>query len=228
MSFSPGPRTSSRLLRRTPTSSPTRPVATSAAAMPASVASKRSGKALFVPVDSVASGTSPQPRATARCVPSPPSTAMALMPRSAISAAASVLSRALSVSAISSSRTLGMLGWRSRACCARDCTSRARPEVSGISQASWMPSAPAEDSSRSTALIFSVVEKVLPQENSRRRSRPEEGLAMMPRQAAGVGFMVCRPLCGMVRGGTQACFSTQEQCQLHVCRRRSRRLSWPV
>ncbi len=53
------------------------PVATSPAASPAKVPSTMRGKTLLVPVETGTSGTSPQPLATARLVPSPPSVMIA-------------------------------------------------------------------------------------------------------------------------------------------------------
>ena len=70
----------SRLARGAQSSSGTAPVATNPAARPATVPSIQLGNALFVPVESVLSGISPQGPATTRCVPSPPSTAIAATP----------------------------------------------------------------------------------------------------------------------------------------------------
>ena len=61
------------------------------------MASRSSGKALFVPVESAQSGTSPHSRATSRWVPSPPSTAIAATPASHISATARTVSRSVPV-----------------------------------------------------------------------------------------------------------------------------------
>ena len=72
----PGTSTASAASRRS-APSPARPVATSPVAIPATVVSRISGNALFVPVESAQIGTSPHARATTRCVPSPPSTTMA-------------------------------------------------------------------------------------------------------------------------------------------------------
>jgi hypothetical protein len=103
----PSTATSSCLARRTSSSPPSRPVATRPVARPATVASRSSGKALLVPVDSAHSGMSPQCLATTRWVPSPPRTTIAATCRSAMASTASAESRASSRSAISSTSSSG-------------------------------------------------------------------------------------------------------------------------
>ncbi len=71
----------------------TAPVASMPAAAPASVGSTSSGKTLFVPVEIGITGTDGHPRATARFVPSPPSTMTAAHPISPIARAAAIVSR---------------------------------------------------------------------------------------------------------------------------------------
>ena len=66
------------------------PEARAPAAMPARVPSMFDGNTLFVPVEIGTSGTSPQPLATTRFVPSPPSVTMQSTPCSAIVRAAFV------------------------------------------------------------------------------------------------------------------------------------------
>ena len=65
-------RSATRFARRLTVSTGTAPVATSAAATPAVVPSTADGNTLFVPVEIAISGTSGQPVATSRHVPSPP------------------------------------------------------------------------------------------------------------------------------------------------------------
>ena len=90
---SPSIYTSSRLLGVAASWSATSPRATTPAASPASVPSAITGNTLFVPVDSGTSGTSPQPFAAARFVPSPPSVIRQPTPISAIARAARTVSR---------------------------------------------------------------------------------------------------------------------------------------
>ena len=62
---------------------PARPLATSPAAMPATVPSRKVGKTLLVPVEIGTRGTVPHPLATTRLVPSPPSVMIQPAPISA-------------------------------------------------------------------------------------------------------------------------------------------------
>ena len=72
---------------------PRRPArATSPAAIPATVGSTGSAKALFVPAGIGRSGVSPAPAATSRFVPSPPSVTMTPTPAAVIARAARVVS----------------------------------------------------------------------------------------------------------------------------------------
>ena len=70
----------STLARRQASATASRPVATRPAASPATVASSIWAKALLVPVESGASGTSPHADATTRLVPSPPRTTSSRTP----------------------------------------------------------------------------------------------------------------------------------------------------
>ena len=185
-----GSRTSRRLLRRRPISGGTRLLAQRPPASPAPVASRSSGKALLVPVDSASRGTSPTSAATALCVPSPPSTAISATPRSTMRRAARRVSSTLWRSGMSRNSRNGQ--WPSRAWrvwLARS-TAAAMPVMSGGSNAWRMPVAPKAASRRCTTDALSVLECSPAWAVRRRRSRPEAGLAMMP--TIGEGGVIAR------------------------------------
>ena len=84
-----------------------RPATARPTASPVTVGSRCSGKALLVPVEMPASGTFPQAEATARCVPSPPSTTMAEAPAAHMAAAARRLSSTVPVTRMSTKESSG-------------------------------------------------------------------------------------------------------------------------
>jgi hypothetical protein len=178
----PSTATSSCLARRTSSSPPSRPVATRPVASPATVASRSSGKALLVPVDSAHSGMSPQCLATTRWVPSPPRTTIAATCRSAMASTASAESRASSRSAISSTSSSGRR-WAAR-CPVRPLRWRwrlwERPEPAGIMTTRPTPTAPSPAMSRCTIAPFSALSNTEAPVTSRRTSRPDAGLATTP------------------------------------------------
>jgi hypothetical protein len=170
------------LARRMSPSPPSRPLATSPVASPATVASRSSGKALLVPVDSAHSGMSPQWPATTRWVPSPPRTTIAATGRSAMAATAATESRASSRRAMSSTSSSGRrwsasgpvrpLRWRWRL--------EETPEPAGIITTRSTPAAPSPAMSRCTMAPFSALSNTEAPVTSRRTSRPEAGLATTP------------------------------------------------
>ena len=176
--------TSSRLARRTSPSPPSRPAATSPVARPATVASRSSGKALLVPVDSAHRGMSPQCPATTRWVPSPPRTTIAATGRSVMASTAATESRASSCSAISSTSSSGR-GW-SASWPVRPRRWRWRlwetPEAAGIITTRSTPAAPSPAMSRWTMAPFSALSNTDAPVTSRRTSRPDAGLATTPTQ----------------------------------------------
>jgi hypothetical protein len=176
--------TRNRLARRTSPSPPSRPVATSPVAIPATVASRSSGKALLVPVDSAHRGMSPQWAATTRWVPSPPRTTIAATCRSAMARTAAAESRASSNSAMSRTSSSGRrwaarwpvrpLRWRWRLW--------ETPDPAGIITTRSTPVAPSPAMSRWTMAPFSALSNTDAPVTSRRTSRPEAGLATTPTQ----------------------------------------------
>jgi hypothetical protein len=174
--------TSSRLARRTSPSPPSRPVATSPVARPATVASRSSGKALLVPVDSAHRGRSPQWRATTRQVPSPPSTTIAATPRSAMARTAAAESPASSRTAMSSTSSSGRGRSASRPVRPRRWRWRLAetPEAAGIITTRSTPAAPSPAMSRWTMAPFSALSNTDAPVTSRRTSRPDAGLATTP------------------------------------------------
>src|SRR4051812_25756928 len=153
--------------------------------MPATVVSRISGNALFVPVDSAQIGTSPHPRATIRCVPSPPRTTIARTPAATIRSTAIALSRAVPSSATSSSSSTGNgaapsnartvpRAWRWR------CSVVDRPSAAGSMRTRSTPAAPNPARSRKTIPALSALPNTDAPATRRRMSRPDAGLAMTP------------------------------------------------
>jgi hypothetical protein len=179
----PSMSTSSRGMRRMTRGSPLRfrttPVATSPAASPASVPSTIRGKTLLVPVESGSSGTSPQPLATTRFVPSPPSVTITAAPRSRRRCAASVESLAWPRTGIES-------GDRVKHDAAVAAARSTMPYVSGR-YATWLTLAASSPSNtRRTILIFSLLSNVEPWATRRRMSLPDAGFAMIPTKVRSV------------------------------------------
>ena len=175
------------LLRLSARSGGTRPVANRPAASPVTVASRRSGKTLLVPVDRVASGIPGTAPATTRWVPSPPSTTISRAPAAAIARAAVTLSSAPSCSGMSTNSSRGHGGSR----CAwwvrtARITPALMPVASGIISTRVTPSWPSGPSRRWIMLAFSAVGNTEALAVRRRMSRPEAGLATMPTTISGV------------------------------------------
>ena len=139
------------------------------------------GKTLLVPDERVASGTAPQREATARWVPSPPSTMMTATPSDTMRSTASSVSRTLSSLRVSSTSNSGQTtsGDAANRCRAR-CTAAQMPVSSGIIRTRSTPSAPRAASMRCTMFDFSMVGKTDAWLTSRRMSRPDAGLATIP------------------------------------------------
>ena len=141
--------------------------------MPASVGSTVRGNALFVPVEIGMTGADGHPSATARFVPSPPSTTTAAHPTSPIARAAAIVSRTSWCRGATSSSTR----WSSST------GSAARRTMRGPSLRTTKRSAPhcaAPMSTRRTAVTLSLSVDVDAFATSRRMSLPEAGFAMRP------------------------------------------------
>jgi hypothetical protein len=183
------------LARRASPSPVSRPVATSPVASPATVASRSSGKALLVPVDSAQSGMSPQWPATTRWVPSPPRTTIAATWRSAMASTAAAESPASSRRAMSRTSSSGRrwaaswpvrpLRWRWRLW--------ETPEPAGIMTTRSTPAAPSPAMSRCTMAPFSALSNTDAPVTRRRTSRPEAGLATTPTLTVTM-FLGTRPI----------------------------------
>ena len=162
-------------------SASTRPVASRPAAVPATVASHISGKALLVPVDRGSSGTSSQVAAAARTVPSPPRTTITPAPRARIATTSARVSSAVPVSASSSTNSRsGRRPALARRFASARTTPPATPMPSVETRARSTPAAPAAASSRTTMLVFSAFGNTEACATRRRMSRPDIGLATIP------------------------------------------------
>ncbi|CAG9197585.1 hypothetical protein PSAB6_180132 [Paraburkholderia sabiae] len=170
------------MLRVNATSGGTTPDATSAPAMPATVASRMSGNALLVPVDSVSNGTPPQCAATARCVPSPPSTAISSTPSHTMCAVPACVSATESVMGRSTNSTSGQRSVLPVAACVSSArsSSAATPVRSRKVSTRSTPSAPSPAIRRTTILAFSAVGNTDACVVRRRMSRPDAGFAITP------------------------------------------------
>src|SRR2546426_4023673 len=181
---SPSINTSRTLLGMSAWSAVRRPDAYRPTAIPVIVGSRISGKALFVPVDSPAIGTLPHSRTTARCVPSPPRTTIASTPASRIRRAARKVSSTVERTSMSRNSTWGKRGLM------RPSRSRLRdsialmPPLSGITSTLSTPQLPADASRRSRMLTRSAICRLFAWAITRRMSRAETGLAMIPMQDA--------------------------------------------
>jgi hypothetical protein len=156
-------------------------VASSPAAVPATVASHISGKALLVPVDSGSRATSPLVADAARTVPSPPSSTITPAPRSRMAATSDRVSWAVPVSASSSTNsTDGHRGAPARRRSRARTTPPATPMPSVDMSTVSTPVAPAAAMRRNTMFVFSALGNTEACATSLRMSRPDIGLATMP------------------------------------------------
>ena len=157
-------------------------VASSPAAVPATVASHISGNALLVPVDSGECDVAARRAAAARTVPSPPRSTITAAPRPRMAATSERVSAAVPTSA--SSSTNSSSGHRpsdARRLSRARATPAATPMPSVETSTRSTPTAPAAASSRSTMLVFSAFGNTDARATRRRMSRPDMGLATMPR-----------------------------------------------
>ena len=204
----------------------TSPVASRAAAVPATVASHISGKALLVPVDSGSSGTWPHVAAAARTVPSPPSVTITAAPRARIALTSARVSSAVPVSASSSTNSSsGRRPSLARRLASARATPPATPIPSVDSSARSTPAAPAAASNRSTMLVFSTLGNTEACATRRRMSRPDIGFATIPTVDPGTtGRPVTALTCAVDSAGgarDEGCSGVAAVCRAAGARRRS-------
>ena len=156
----------------------TTPLASNPAAAPATVGSVRLGNTLFVPVDigtSVASGQTP---AIVRLVPSPPSVTSTLTSRARIASTARIVSVGETVAPTS---TISISASMRRSVSAPV----AMPNGSAMATIRVAPAVTAPMTARAIRLRLSSVVDTAPRAATRRTSRPETGLAMIPTVPSG-------------------------------------------
>lgn len=146
-----------------------------------------------MPIESPASDTCPHSRTTARYVPSPPSTTSASTPASRIMRAARNGSSTRAVTGMSRNSTAASAAsgpclrarWRS--------SMTFRPSGSGIISTRATPHDASDDRSRSTIFTRSASCRLFAFAMTRRMSRAETGLAMMPTSGFALASMPVSP-----------------------------------
>jgi hypothetical protein len=147
----------------------------------------------LVPVLSGTTGVSPSTGAAALMVPSPPSSTITFAPADRMRSAVSRVSSAVPVRASratnsSSGQTRSGSAWRRWK--ARS-TPAEIPKLSVETSTRPIPRTPAAATSRRTMLVFSALGKTEARATSRRMSRPDIGLAMIPIAASAAPGQPC-------------------------------------
>ena len=154
-------------------SSSTFSLATRPAAAPATVGSICDGKTLFVPVDMGTKVTSGQDLAIVRFVPSPPKVINTLIPKAFMARAALAVSVGSTLAPISRISISASTGKSSSALLAM-------PKGSFMATIFLQPPATAPTAARAIRFRLSSVLETAPRAATRRISRPDTGLAIMP------------------------------------------------